>query len=138
MTGAPPVTFRVAGVSFRPGYPGNLWDLRDTIEDRKAEFVRDGSTQEQIPVVLVRDPGNQYDPNAIEVHVPSLVPSRSEAARGFIGFVPKELAARWAPRLDAGGRVAAHLSAVYVDDQHEDRPGCEVQAWLMEGGRGGR
>lgn len=44
-------------------------------------------------LVLRRDPGNAYDPNAIAV----------ETADGAqLGFVPRELAARVAPRLDAG------------------------------------
>ena len=41
---------------------------------------------------LRRDPGNEHDPNAIAVH----------AGGEQVGWVPRELAAELAPRLDAG------------------------------------
>jgi HIRAN domain len=44
------------------------------------------------PLVLRRDPGNEHDPNAIEVL----------AGQQQIGWVPRELAAELAPELDAG------------------------------------
>jgi len=49
-------------------------------------------------LALRRDPGNAHDPNAIAV----------EAADGEqLGWVPRELAAELAPRLDAGERWSA-------------------------------
>jgi hypothetical protein len=45
------------------------------------------------PLVLRRDAGNEHDANAIAVELPG-----GEA----LGFVPRELAAELAPRLDAG------------------------------------
>jgi hypothetical protein len=45
------------------------------------------------PLALRRDPRNEHDANAIAVELPS-----GEA----LGFVPRELAAELAPRLDAG------------------------------------
>jgi hypothetical protein len=46
------------------------------------------------PLVLRRDPANEHDPNAIQVH-----PADGEAQ---VGWVPRELAAELAPQLDAG------------------------------------
>ena len=45
------------------------------------------------PLELRRDPDNPHDPNAIAVHAPG---------GGQAGWVPRELAAELAPRLDAG------------------------------------
>ncbi|HEX6652867.1 MAG TPA: HIRAN domain-containing protein [Thermoleophilaceae bacterium] len=52
-----------------------------------SEAVAPGS-----PLELRRDPGNEHDPNAIAVH----------AGGEQVGWVPRELAAELAPRLDAG------------------------------------
>ncbi|MGZ4276447.1 MAG: HIRAN domain-containing protein [Solirubrobacteraceae bacterium] len=49
-------------------------------------------------LVLRRDPGNAHDPNAIAV---------DSAAGEQLGWVPRELAAELAPRLDAGERWSA-------------------------------
>ena len=51
---------------------------------------------------LRRDPGNEHDPNAIKV-----------LAGEQVGWVPRELAAELAPRLDAG----EHWSAVVLREQ---------------------
>jgi hypothetical protein len=45
------------------------------------------------PLTLRRDPENEHDPNAIAVHT---------AGGAMLGFVPREVAAELAPRLDAG------------------------------------
>jgi len=44
------------------------------------------------PLALRRDPGNEHDPNAIQVL----------AGAGQVGWVPRDLAAELAPELDAG------------------------------------
>jgi len=50
------------------------------------------------PLVLRRDPGNPHDPNAIAVESPD---------GDQLGWVPRELAAEIAPRLDAGEQWSA-------------------------------
>jgi hypothetical protein len=51
------------------------------------------------PLLLRRDPDNEHDPNAIQVH---------PADGGIqVGWVPRELAAELAPELDAGRPWAA-------------------------------
>jgi HIRAN domain len=49
------------------------------------------------PLALRRDPANEHDPNAIQVR----------AGDVQIGWVPRELAAELAPRLDAGDAWSA-------------------------------
>jgi hypothetical protein len=51
------------------------------------------------PLTLRRDPGNEYDPNAIAVH--------AEGGVAQLGWVPREVAAELAPALDAGRPWAA-------------------------------
>jgi hypothetical protein len=56
------------------------------------------------PLELRRDPDNPHDPNAIAVHA---------QGGGQVGWVPRELAAELAPRIDAG----APFSAVVLREQ---------------------
>ena len=57
------------------------------------------------PLSLRRDPGNEHDPNAIQVL----------AGDDQIGWVPRELAAELAPQLDAG----TPWSAIALREQRE-------------------
>lgn len=55
------------------------------------------------PVFLLRDPGNEYDPNAIKIIL----------RQGYvIGFAPRASAAALAPLLDKGCKHAAHLTKI--------------------------
>jgi hypothetical protein len=73
------------------------------------------------PLALVRDPGNEHDANAIAVETVPGAGGDSPAAGGDsgrmggdppapgvrLGFIPRELAAELAPRLDAGEPFSA-------------------------------
>lgn len=100
----------VVGLTFVDGYPANVLRLRDLDEGRQPNA-------ERLPIVLRRNPANQYDANAIEVHQPAV---------GMLGHLPKELAAELAPLMDAGTIVAAEVAAVRVMPGHEDRPGVSI------------
>ncbi len=124
---------RVVGLTFRPGYPETVLRIADALESTRVDAVRSAGSWDDLdalpegpPVLLVRNPGNEYDANAIEVHVPLL------GRRQFVGHIPKELAARWAPRMDAGFTVTASVVAVPVDPDHIDRPGLEIAVRLLE------
>lgn len=104
------LVFDVAGESYRPGYPDNLLTL--------AEMLRKMDGTEWLAAVLRRDPSNEYDRNAIEVHVP--------AGSGHCGFVPGQLAKILAPMLDGGTVVTAHAVEVRIHSDSPDRPGLTV------------
>ena len=138
------VEFKVVGLTFVEGYPDNLHRLHDLEDERKrdgvrawmslpdmatasdgvfnalSEFEDRGPVSEPIPVVLQRNPENEYDENAIEVHVPAL------GRVGMIGHVPATLAAKLAPSVDRGDEWIAVLTNVLIDPEHEDKPGALV------------
>jgi hypothetical protein len=51
---------------------------------------------------LKREPGNQYDPNAIQVGMMG----------SALGYIPRGLAAELAPKMDAGTKITAKKIAV--------------------------
>jgi hypothetical protein len=109
-----PFTVKVVGVTFVPGYPDNLLKLEEMC--RGLDLA-----SESLPVVLVRNPLNEHDPNAIEVHMPAM------DQIGMIGHLPAEMAARLAPELDAGVHWLAELFQVLINFSHMDRPGISVR-----------
>lgn len=116
--------FPVVGVSFIDTYPANVLSLQDSIDYTTAvaaDKLGPLTLGEGPTVVLIREPLNPYDANAIEVHVPTV---------GKVGHVPKEIAARLAPSLDSGTHFTASVAAVNVNPEHPDRPGLWVQVTL--------
>lgn len=105
-----PVWSKVVGVTFCPGYPESILDL--------VEFCENTWDREPLAAVMVRDPDNPHDRNAIQVHVP--------AVGHQIGHLPRNLAAELAPALDAGERWLCEVTAVRVHEAHPDRPGIDV------------
>lgn len=115
--GAPPLSkkfsVRVVGVTFVPTYPRNLYALDDMYKNNG-----DGAP---LAVVLVRNPANQHDSNAIEVHVPAL------GQYAMLGHLPAAIAKRMAPSLDTGEQWSASVEAVQVNPEHMDRPGISIE-----------
>lgn len=105
---------KVVGVTFVPAYPLNLLHLADMANRCEA-------AGERLPVELVRNPANEYDPNAVEVHVPAL----GDRHR-MIGHIARDQAASLAPRMDAGEQFVAEVSWCRVDPNHTDRPGIDI------------
>lgn len=74
----------------------------------------DGSERQRIArrckfgqgLLLIRDPGNPHDPNAIQVWVKGSFLRR----RQQVGFLSAELAEELAPVLDAGGTASAAVA----------------------------
>lgn len=73
-----------------------------------------------MPVYLVREPRNKYDPNAISVHL--------RLKRWYtlfittdvqIGYIKKSRAASLSQRIDQGGKVlSARIHSMYTDRDH--------------------
>lgn len=103
---------KVVGVTFCDGYPDNLHSLEDLAG---RAFIKG---DEGIPAVLIRNPDNPYDENAIEVHVPAL--------GEMIGHLPRDLSAKLAPLMDDGMEWTAEIESVYINPEHPDRPGIAI------------
>ena len=69
------------------------------------------------PLELRRDPGNEHDPDAIAVHV---------AGGEQLGWVPREIAARLAPELDAGTAWSACVLRESRPSPRERRAGLTM------------
>lgn len=109
-------TFKVVGVSFVDAYPKNLWAL-DLAWKERAEI----GSAEPMAAILIPNPDNEHDPNAVQVHVPAL---GDEAA--MIGHMPRTLAERLSPLLLAGEDWQAGVEDVLITPGHEDRPGISI------------
>jgi hypothetical protein len=140
---------KVVGVTFVKGYPENILRLRDICEERRKEAIRSftdltdasdgvfnalaqreedpGSWATPIPVLLVRNPANEYDANAIEVHVPLL------GRNSMVGHIPRERAARLAPLMDSGTKgVEAEVDFVAVSPENPKQPGLSVKVRVFD------
>lgn len=125
VSGSRSLSFRVVGLTFVDAYPENVLAVGEMVDaaDMKAlGWTGEADASADVPVVLIRNPDNEHDANAVEVHVPSLGRRRS-----MIGHVPRDLAERLAPSLDRGDVWHATVAAVLVTPEHPDRPGVEVQ-----------
>lgn len=112
----PRLTFHVVGVTYTPRYPDNLISLRSLADGHVS------LTDEPLAAVFVRNPANEYDANAIEVHVPSL------GDDAMIGHVPRHIAAWLAPEIDSGSTFQVGVDGVWINPEHPDRPGISVRA----------
>lgn len=116
----------VVGMSFVPSYPDNLLRLREICEKESIASLGGGGDfgddyePEKLPAVIIRNPENEYDANACEVHVPAL------GRKGMVGHVPRDLAARLAPLMDAGAQVRAWVDFVRIMPGKESNPGLTI------------
>jgi hypothetical protein len=110
----------VVGVTFAPGYP----DTFHRINDLWVMRVLDGE-QEPLPAVLIRQPDNPDDPYAIAVGVPA-------AGAEPVGHLPRAVAMRLAPVIDAGVIYQAAVVTVRIVAEHIERPGMDLSVWRVE------
>lgn len=105
---------KVVGVTFLGGYPDTFHQIAEIMN-------QEGSHAEPVKVVLIRNPENEHDGNAIEVHVPAL------GQEGMVGHLPKQLAARIAPEMDSGVEWAGAVQAILIAQGAEHQPGMLVR-----------
>lgn len=105
------LTSGLVGATFVPGYPDNVLAL-------EAAWGSLTVQEHRLRASLVRNPENESDPNAVEVHVLTF---------GMLGHLPAALAARIAPELDAGQRWRCWIERVKVNTEHLKQPGVELR-----------
>lgn len=93
----------IVGLSFVAGYPNNVLELQ-------------GYVYSSLRVELRRNPANQYDTNAIEVHVNDQM----------LGHIPKDVAARLAPVIDGGTTHEAFVYGIRVSPENPHNPGLDL------------
>lgn len=103
-------SYKVVGLTFVHGYPANV--------HRLAALLEHPSRSERVDVTLARNPDNEHDANAVEVHVPAL--------DIMLGHLDRATAAKVAPQLDAGKAFAAWVDAVLVEPSNPDNPGVRI------------
>lgn len=81
----------------------------------------------RFPLRLVRRPSNHFDTNAIEVWWDGPTGRHPN----MLGHVPKEIAARLAPGMDAGQPWRAELDEVLLssEDEEQEHPGVSIRIW---------
>ena len=115
--------FTLVGCSFQPAYPGNLHSIHQEMENRRtADLGWDSEAVgfQPVSLVLIRDPDNPHDSNAIQVHCPDL------GRQSMIGHINRHLAAVIAPRMDAGQQYEAHVVSVNIRPDKPDQPGLTM------------
>lgn len=108
----PRLTSAVRGMSFVENYPANVQHLqmilfKQDVLDQRAPLL----------CTLVRNPDNEHDPNAIEVHCREV---------GLLGHLPRNLAYRLAPHIDAGERWYGEIERVRMIDWRPENPGLDI------------
>jgi hypothetical protein len=85
---------------------------------------RDEALIEDVPALLVRDPGNAHDTNAIEVWIYGVM----------VGHLPRDVAAAWNPRIaeieNAGGAAGIGAHLWYRRSSMDDGPNAYVNVRL--------
>lgn len=71
-------------------------------------------------IILIREPENRYDPNAV-------APYRQSGDK--IGYLPREWASDMAPRLDRGSPITAKIEAL---EQFESTAGNDLIGMRLE------
>lgn len=80
--------------------------------------------QERCPVSLVREPTNPTDPNAIKVMVAALADSGHHR---HVGYLPRDVAAVYADRMDRGLVPVAWIRHIRVRDRDNlSTPGLSI------------
>lgn len=108
---------KVVGLSFVDGYPENVYLLNDIAG---SEDQQQASAMEPLPAVLIRNPANAFDANAIEVHIPAL------GDHAMVGHVPAAVAKRLSPCLDQGEVWKSDIYMVAVHPEHPENPGIHL------------
>ena len=102
----PHLDVKVAGTSFR--------DTNKTYLTKLAQMKHGRYPKAK----LVRQPDNEHDTNAIKVIV---------GRNNFVGFVPRENAARVAELMDAGVTITAEVLSCEIWAEHPTNPSLKIR-----------
>ena len=106
---------RVAGVTFAPNYPSNL------VAIGAAARLRDAEGEPPLDCQLIRNPDNEHDANAIEVHV------IGKNRTAMVGHINAKIASQLAPLIDGGEAWTATVMLVAFSPENPEQPGIEIR-----------
>lgn len=101
------MTAKVVGLTFSNDYPSNIYRIA------KRFAMGDDS------IVLVREPDNEVDKNAIAVC----------DGENKIGHVPRKIAELLSPQIDGGVKFYAAVESVVVSQENVNQPGLKITIW---------
>jgi hypothetical protein len=104
------LTTKIVGLTFQKEYPSNVFALSASLA------TEDDSLE------MVREPNNQYDPNAIVVNKNGKM----------IGHLPKNIAQFVAPQMDSGIEWYAVIESIVISQDNPDNPGVKMTLWSEE------
>ena len=82
---------------------------------------------------LAREPENKYDINPITQQSNAIAVKQvfKNGGEVMLGYVPKELAAQWAPQIDSGWVPEVIFGMMYVDEKTGDHKGLQLRCKLQ-------
>ncbi len=83
-----------------------------------------------LSAMLVREPTNRFDPNAIAVIVGANMMGGIGAPEQHVGFIPGPLAAKWAPKMDAGQGI--EIRETRIAEDHRGKFSCKIAVHIQE------
>lgn len=104
---------KAVGVTFSDDYPKNLYRIKDRLENTPGGLI---------PAQLVREPDNEYDSNAVAVHIDGET----------IGHLPAPVAAKIAPHLDDNEPWHATVTDILITPGEEHQPGMNLSVRRTE------
>ncbi len=104
--------FNVVGVMFKEN-PGDKMTRLDKI----AKYCHHGSAFD-----LLREPSNEYDDNAIEVRQ-----YFKDGGSIRLGYVPRELSAQIAPKIDRGWEPVVKFGRKFIDEETTECRGLQLR-----------
>lgn len=128
---------KVVGMTFVKGYPDNVYRLRNNAAGPVGDDDDFGDFDDEelkIPLLMRRNPDNEYDANAIEVHAPQLGPDSRISPATMLGHIPAKIAERLAPHLDSGEEWSIVLERVAVVPGKESNPGLHIHIQKVDTG----
>ena len=98
---------KVVGMTYHHDYPEWVWDWGGPGLD-----FPDGD------LMLLREPKNMHDPNAVAVTLPD--------GETIVGHIPAIIAKTIGPEMDKGIKWNVSRCSVVLHPEHTDRPGVEL------------
>lgn len=100
-------TTKIVGLTFNDDYPNNVF------------AIASGFALGDDSLDLVREPNNEFDPNAISVY--------KDGKK--LGHISKKMAGFVAPQMDCGIEYNCSVEGIVISQDNPDNPGIKITIW---------